>query len=202
MKLKHQHYGVAFLMLTFLFSGCGTICGGSKYYARVQVKNHPDATISYKGRDMGTGDVMFSVPRREANNFTITMHKEGCESDTKTFHGRTFRTAAFIGTLVTWTGFLPGTIIPLPWGILVDGATGALWKPDIHEDGVKKQNYKHFIYTVNYKGCGNDYQYDKPLTPPAPLTKSDKLRELKKLLYEKVITQQEFEVEKKKLLES
>ena len=85
MKLRHQHYGLALLMLTFLFSGCGTIFGGSKYYARVQVKNHPNATISYKGRDMGTGDVMFSVPRREANNFTITMHKEGCESAPKPF---------------------------------------------------------------------------------------------------------------------
>jgi len=35
----------------------------------------------------------------------------------------------FVGTILGWTGLVNG--IPIPWGLGVDLATGALWKPNV-----------------------------------------------------------------------
>lgn len=67
--------------------------------------------------------------------------------------------------------------------------------------------YIPFLWTMKYnpthfyeltKSTGNELPKIKTQVPP---TKADKLRELKKLLDDKIITQEEFEKEKKKILE-
>ncbi|MEO1098759.1 MAG: SHOCT domain-containing protein, partial [Bacteroidota bacterium] len=107
---------------------------------------------------------------------------------------RTFRGWSFVGTLFGWTGIING--IPIPWGIIVDGATGAWWKPDISEKGVLKIDHNHFLYNIDYEGCAmksKNNQIEKP-------TIAELLRELKKLLDEGIITQKEYDAEKKKIL--
>jgi hypothetical protein len=163
------------------------------------VPDHSDAKIEHNGSYKGTGEASFKVKRRDADNFSVTVKKEGCEDQTKTFTQKSFRGWAFAGTLL-WTGFVPGTSIPLPWGVAVDAATGAWWKPDINEIGVTKQDYNHYIYQIDYTGCDIKTESKIKKEPTNSESKADKLRELKKLLDEGVITEEEFEKEKKKIL--
>jgi len=144
-----------FIMMTLVIasvvSSCATIIGGSKYYAEVQVPNHPNAKIEYKGRQEGIGEASFKARRKEANQFSVTIKEEGCETQTADFTERKFRGWAFAGTVIGWTGLYGG--IPLPWGVATDLATGALWKPDVNEKGVRKEDFNHFTYTIDYTGC-------------------------------------------------
>jgi len=134
-----------------ILSSCATIVGGSKYYAKVQVPNDQNAIIEYNGIYQGTGEATFTAKRKDANNFSVIIKKEGCETQTKEFTQRTFRGWAFAGTVLGWT-FIYG-VIPIPVGVFVDVATGALWKPDMNEAGVTKQDFNHYIYQINYTGC-------------------------------------------------
>ncbi len=138
-------------IVSLLSSSCATIIGGSKYYAHVKVKNHPNANIEYKEAYQGSGNAVIKVKRAEANRFSITIKEDGCEEQTVNFTQRSFRGWAFAGTILGWTGLYNG--IPLPWGIAVDAATGALWKPNEYEVGVNKIDYKHYNYIINYSGC-------------------------------------------------
>lgn len=211
-KMKKQinlNLIILFIISGILFSSCATIIGGSKYYAKVQVPDHPNAKIEYKGDYKGTGEASFKVKRREANQFSITVKEKGCETQTTDFTQRTFRGWAFAGSLLGWTGLYQG--VPLPWGIVVDASTGAWWKPDINEKGVTKQDYNHYIYRINYTGCKekkeNFQTQNKTNVPQQKIiklyakSKADRLRELKQLLDEKIITQEEFKKEKKKILD-
>jgi len=186
------------LAIASILSSCATIIGGSKYYAKVQVPDHPNAKIEYKGDYQGTGEASFKAKRKEANNFSVTIKEEGCETQTKDFTQRKFRGWAFAGTVVGWTGLYSG--IPLPWGVAVDLSTGALWKPDINENGVTKQDFNHYIYRIDYTGCKDRTNTKKELKITTK-SKADRLRELKQLLDEGILTQEEYEKEKKKILE-
>lgn len=80
-----------------------------------------------------------------------------CETQEFHFRERTFRGGAFLGTVVLWTGLYinedESVYIPLPWGTVVDIATGALWKPDITEEGIYKIDFNNYNYLINYTGC-------------------------------------------------
>ena len=156
MKVKNIFLFFFLVLLASILTSCATIVGGSKYYAKVHVPNHPTAKIEYKNAyqgmgEVGTGEVVFKVDRKEAKNFSVTVKKDSCETQTQHFTQRKFRGWAFFLTIVGWTGIING--IPIPWGVAVDVATGALWKPDINEKGVSKQDYKHYIYRIDYTGC-------------------------------------------------
>lgn len=151
--LKNTTCYLLFFSLVILTNSCATICGGSKYYAHILVNGHPHADIVYRGMKMGNGSASISVPRREADMFSFTVKEKGCAEQTFSYRTRTFRGWAFVGTLVTWTGESGG--IPLPYGIVIDLITGALWKPNTAE-GIVKHNYKNFQYIANYTGCGED----------------------------------------------
>jgi hypothetical protein len=180
-----------------LFSSCATIAGGSKYYAHVTVNKYPHASIYYKNELKGYGSAAFKVPRPEANAFSVTVKQENCEDQSFKFTERSFRGWAFAGTIVTWTGVIQG--IPLPWGVVVDLSTGALWKPDIMEKGVSKIDYKNFGYFIEYTGC--KYIENQVETLPPAKTKYERLSELKDLLDKGALSQEEFEKEKKKILD-
>ena len=104
---------LCFATIVISFSSCATIIGGAKYNAKVQVPNHPDATISVNGEYKGQGEANFLVKRRDANKLDITVQEENCEPETTHFSKRAFRGWAFVGTLVGWTGITP-TYLPLP----------------------------------------------------------------------------------------
>ena len=191
------------LLVLGLFSGCATIVGGSKYHAKVQVQGHPEAKIKYNGSFKGKGEANFKAKRNEADDFTLTIKEDNCKSKVRRFNQRSFRGWAFFGTLVGWTGFIPGSYIPLPTGFIVDLATGALWKPDISEKGVSKQDYDNYVYRVNYSGCETSDNADNADNKEKnkERTKVEKLRELKNLLEEDIITKEEFKQQKKEILD-
>ena len=195
-------------VITLSFSSCATIIGGAKYNAKVQVPGHPDATIMVDGQNWGKGEASFLVKRKDADKLTITVQEENCEPETTRFWSKSFRGWAFVGSVLGWTGVIPNTYIFLPWGVAVDAITGAWWKPDINEKGVSKIDYDHFLYTINYKAIPlkNSEIYPKETdsdnNTPIARSKIEKLRELKQLLDDGVLTQEEFEKEKAKILES
>lgn len=177
---------------SMLLSSCGVIIGGSKYYAHVTVENHPKAVISYDGNAKGIGEADFLAPRKDADSFSITVKEPGCDEQVFDFTEKSFRGWTLVGTLVTWTGTIGG--IPVPWGLIVDGASGSFWKPNVYESGVSKINYKNFHYSLNYTGCPDEYN------GPILKTKAERLTELKRLLDEGILTLEEFNAEKKKIL--
>ena len=67
------------------------------------------------------------------------------------YQSRTFRGWAFAGTILGWTGLING--FPVPWGVIVDLTTGAIYKPNVNEKGISKADYKNFNYNIDYTNC-------------------------------------------------
>ncbi|MCE5175750.1 MAG: SHOCT domain-containing protein [Bacteroidales bacterium] len=191
----------ALVSLSFIFSGCATLIGGSNYYAHVIVENRPGATIYYQGENMGRGQAIVSVPRSHADKLSFVIKEDGGQEEEFLFTQRKFRTWAFVGTVICWTG-ITNTGIPLPWGVALDCATGALWQPDIKENGVTKLNYKNFKYLLTYTGFIPD-EVSKDEVPATPVQNVDfaSLEKLKELLDKGILTQEEFDKQKAKILE-
>jgi len=166
--------------------------GGSNYYAHVTVDEHPNAVITFEGEKQGSGTANFSAPRRNADSFSITVREPGCREQVFDFTERSFRGWSLAGSLAGGTLLISS--IPLPLGLITDGQTGSLWKPDITEAGVSKIDDKNYHYNVNYTGCK-----DKPLTTTKN-SKAVRITKLKKLLDEGILTKKEFKTKKKKIL--
>jgi len=149
--MKKLFYSLLLFAAFSLITSCATIIGGAKYNAHVKVPDHPSAKITYNGTYQGEGNATFKIKRREANKFSVSVKEESCDEQTFNFTQRSFRGWAFFGTLVGWTGLYSGIL--LPWGVAVDLATGALWKPNITEKGVTKFDMKNYNYILEYKGC-------------------------------------------------
>jgi len=144
--------------------GCAVIAGGSKYYGHFVVEGHPNAAIKYDGITRGYGSATIKLPRNEANNLMITVSESGCPTIQRQYTERKFRGWSFVGTLVTWTGLSinGGPWVPIPFGVIVDGSTGAWWKPDVNENGITKTDYKNYNYSIIYNEC-NKTQPDEKL---------------------------------------
>ncbi|MBO7233084.1 MAG: SHOCT domain-containing protein, partial [Bacteroidales bacterium] len=126
------------------------------------------------------------------------VQKENCEQQTIHFTSKVLREWAVLGTIFGWTGSVGR--IPLPWGIAVDAATGAWWKPDITEKGVSKIDYDHFLYTIYYNTIPTKHEISDTKENASTKDKTDRLIQLKKLLDEGILTQEEYEKEKAKIL--
>jgi hypothetical protein len=203
LNMKKLFYLLSFLTITGFMTSCATIIGGSNYWAKVKVPNHPNAKIEYQKYYQGTGQALFKVKRSEANSFSVTIKEEGCETETKNFTKKSFRGWSFVGTVVVWTGLsVNGAWLPIPFGVIIDASTGAWWKPNINEKGVSKEDYKNFTYTIDYTGCKNKTQtVINQYNDSDSKAKTDKLIYLKKLFDDGVITSEELEAERKKILE-
>lgn len=134
----------------FLMS-CSTIIGGSKYNAHIVVQDRPNAKIYHNGEVKGTGSATIPIFRKDANKFTFTVKEDGCEEQQFNYTSRTFRGWAFVGTILSFTGLIEG--IPIPWGVVIDLSLGSVWKPNVNEKGITKDDYKNFKYKVNYTSC-------------------------------------------------
>lgn len=189
---------VACTLITMSLSSCATIVGGAKYNAKVQVPGHPEAKITVNGLYRGKGEALFKVYRRDADKLSITIQEDNYEQETTYYTGKKFRGWSFIGTIIGWTGSFGG--IPLPWGILVDASTGAWWSPDISEKGIIKQDYDNYVYIMDYNAVPLKEQAIIPTKTPSDVIKIELLRELKELVDEGILTQEEYEKEKTKIL--
>lgn len=134
-------------MSILLLSGCATMIGGYHYKAHITV-DRPSAKIIYQNEVKGTGTATLTVKRKEANKFTFSVQEEGCNEQQFKYTSRTFRGWAFTGSI-----FMGIYTYLIPIAGITDLATGALWKPNVLEKGVSKQNYKNFNYQVKYTNC-------------------------------------------------
>jgi len=117
--------------------------GGSKFSGSILVKDHPNATISVNGNQIGTGSAVGLFPRNRP--LAVELEQEGCETKTVTFNN-TFRTGNFILSLFMW-----GLV-----GIAIDLGTGASYKPDhISNPSIERMSDKNYLFQVDYKGCPN-----------------------------------------------
>ena len=163
------------------------------------------------------------INRKEANMLNVTVQEGDDEPQTTLFTGRKFRggTLACDILLLWW-------VPPVFGGVIVDAITGAWWKPDANEAGVSKIDNDNYLYTITYRPTSTKPITTNPpvsapipqepatntvvnpnITPPSVTptqsltrTKTEALRELKQLLDEGVLTQEEYDKEKAKLLES
>ena len=210
---------LALAAITLSFSSCATVVGGAKYNARVRVPDHPNARITVNGQYLGDGEVTASLNRRECNQVNVVVQEGDDDPQTVLFSGRKFRTGTLIADF-----FLP---IP-PGTFILDAITGAWWRPDDGDSRITRESVKNYLYTITYNpkekkpsitstpvpvstpqtpvtGSISEPSTTPPtVTPTKPLTqsKAEELRELKKLLDEGVLTQEEYDKEKAKLLEA
>lgn len=146
---KTKKLSLVLISSSLLYSSCATICGGAKYNANIVVNQKPNAKIYYKGEEVGTGKATVSLKRKEANKFTFSVKDANCEEEKFSFKSRTFRGWAMVGSIFTWTITFNGVPV-LPIGLIVDLSNGSLWKPNVYEKNVSKQNYKNYKYAVDY----------------------------------------------------
>lgn len=142
------HSVLLFATFSFLTS-CATLIGGSKYKAHVLVYGHPNANIKYKGISQGNGSAEILVPRRDASKFEITVNEYDCDEATYKFVRSSGRGWAFLGSLFT------------PGGIIIDGITGACFKPNVKEKGVSKIDFVNFSYRIEDYECRTNINHEK-----------------------------------------
>lgn len=149
---NRKNFLTILVLASLLHSSCATICGGSKYNAHIVVNNKPDAKIFYKGKEIGRGNATVVTKRMDANRFSFSVKQGDCEEEQYYFKSRTFRGWAFVGSIFTWTVLVNG--VPIPVGPIIDLTNGSLWKPNVYEQNIVKQNYKNYKYAVEYtKSC-------------------------------------------------
>ncbi len=173
-----------------IFSSCATIIGGSKYYANVSVDDHPKASIYYNDELKGQGYSSFKIPRVDAGDVVFEVKQQGCENQSFVYSGRKIRGWALVSSIVFFTG---GSPLPLPYGAAIDFAFGSIYKPDITEKGILRNNYRTYNYILDYTGCGEKR--------PETSSKEERLIALKSLFQDGLITKKEYEEKKKKILE-
>jgi len=128
-------------LLSFIFSSCGVMFGGSKFSGSIVAKDHPNAQIYVNGNKIGQGTAIGLYPRNRP--LTVELKQDGCENKKQTFDN-TFRTGNFILSLLTW-----GLV-----GIAIDLGTGASYKPDHKSNpAIEKMSDKNFTFMVDYSGC-------------------------------------------------
>ena len=144
--MKYIFYSLVLFAAFSIFTSCATIVGGNKYWAHVEVPNHPNANIKYNNEVKGKGSATFKVKRTQAKMLSILVKDEGCDEQTFNFTKNAIRGWSF-------TYYI---IVPFPLSLLpavVDLANGAFVKPNVKEIGVSKIDYKNFQYTIKYNGC-------------------------------------------------
>jgi hypothetical protein len=199
-----------FLSIAFIFSSCATIVGGSKYTANVTVKNNSGAGIYYNGAKIGLGSASIKIPRKDADKVLFVLKNEGCESQQTPFFSRSLRGWAFGGSLVFFTSLLP---FPIPFGLAIDLATGALYKPDVNHMAIQRFSMNSYLYSLEYAGCDANRNRQPPpanlieseneaplIVTPRVKTKEQKLIELKELFDGGMITEQEYQESRRAVL--
>ncbi len=140
------------LLILPVLCSCATITGGSKYYAHISVKDHPDALISQAGVPVGVGQAIVKQSRSRPGKLPITISEEGCIEQHVLFKDPVFRGWSFAASVVLGTGFTRQGF-PIPWAPAIDLASGAVWKPSTKDGSVVKIDNNNFSYEIQYLGC-------------------------------------------------
>lgn len=94
---------VFYTILLFVLSSCGVVVGGSKYNAIIEVPNHSNADIYYKGSKIGSGSTSIKLPRNLSNRLVFAVKTEECDEQQFEFKSRAFRGWSFVTSIVFFT---------------------------------------------------------------------------------------------------
>ena len=204
MKLNSK-YGFL-LPRIFVFHSCATVFGGRHYDAVVQVKDHPEADIYYRGQKIGTGSGMIKIQRSKANQINFKLQEAGCADQDISFTSRKSRGWAIAASCISdilW--------FPFVFNNVIDIANGAYYKPNDSHPMIEKSNYNMYLYKLEYSTCpvkSNIQEYVKETkkevqqeVSPSASTKKEKLLELDALLEEGIISEEEHKAARMKILE-
>jgi len=170
---------------TFLFSSCATLFSGT--HQRITVDSSPPgATVIMDGQDRGVTPVTFKA-KRDAT--TATVGKKAIRLEKDGYQTEGYYLSTHMNGLI-----LLNFVNLFFWAI--DAASGAAVNYDRHSHFHLIPEQEQLIVPAVKPTPFPAREIDDPDT-----IKFNKLRELKKLLDEGVLTQEEYEAEKKKILE-
>jgi len=142
------------------------------------VSEPPGAKVYLNGMNVGKTPYRHSDTKIVGSTTSVRLELEGYEPLNTSFsRDEAVDVGAIIGGLFVWVPFL--------WTMKYD---------PVHNYELTPLFYNKETYQEN--------RYEKVKKSTTTLSKADQLRELKQLLDEKIITQEEFDREKKKILES
>ena len=181
-------------VLVILLPSCATVFGGQKYNALVEVEDHPNAKIYYKGKKIGTGNAVVQLPRAQSNRLVFTLMEDGCPDQNISFTTRKVRGGVVVASIISdilWFPFIFNNI--------VDIATGAYFKPNDTDKMIVKNSHDSYSYNLNYSDCSKA-NIDKEEYVTEPKSKKDKLLELDQLLEEGLISEEEHKKSREEIL--
>ncbi len=194
-EMSRNIHTCSFLFLLIFASSCATIVGGSKYYANITVDDHSDAYIYYNEAIAGKGYASIKIPRNEIDELVFTVKKEGCDDQNFAYVSKRVRGWALANSILFFTSAAP---FPIPYGALIDFAFGSIYKPDIRERGIIKNDFRHYNYILDYTGC----DASKPvIVKKSEFSVEERLKELKLLFEQGLISEEEYNEQRKKILE-
>lgn len=136
--MKKLNFIAIILFVIALLPSCAVITGGSSYNAHLNVDDE-FVNIYYKGEMIGSGQGTAVVRRKDADNLTFVLKKDGFQ-DQQIYYNK----ASLRGWNIVGSAFI-GVI-----GIAVDGITGAWWKPYAKDSTIEKHDCNNFFYQIHY----------------------------------------------------
>jgi len=148
--LKNSFY---FILLLLATTSCGTLFGGARYNAHVEVVGHPNASIYYLDQKQGVGQAEFLIKRNQANKVKIIIKEEGCPDYIHEYTSKVPRVGPILGTLSEIGQMIAAQTIAIPAGSIIDLITGGYFKPDVSNPDISKIDFDNFKYTLDYPNC-------------------------------------------------
>ena len=202
--------------LIILLTSCATIFGGARYNARVTVKNASDAKVTYNGQKISNyGSIL--IKRKDAYKINFLVERKGYKPESYSFRRKELRGLALGGSFVsgisvnqqTYNGTTRTTYGFIPF-VLIDLINfSSLWKPSTNESGVSKENYNNYRYKLNFHNSPVNISKKEIETIVVEkseeqeddfLTQTEKLRDLKKMHDDGILTETEFIHMKQKII--
>lgn len=165
---------ISIVVTILILPSCGTVFGGSTYFAHVVIENKTTAKIYHKDEYKGTGNAMIEVNRTKASQLSLQVKSEGCKDQTFDYTTLSIRPVVLgFDLYFGLAGLLAGGFYLAPIPLIADFVTGGIYKPNNKDARIIKEDDKHFKYLINYTGCETKVDpIIEPLNETKPIVKS------------------------------
>ena len=141
---------ISIVVTILILPSCGTVFGGSTYFAHVVIENKTTAKIYHKDEYKGTGNAMIEVNRTKASQLSLQVKSEGCKDQTFDYKTLSIRPVVLgFDLYFGLAGLLAGGFYLAPIPLIADFVTGGIYKPNNKDARIIKEDDKHFKYLIN-----------------------------------------------------